>query len=62
MTTPIPPSLSEALAVLKREEDWAKKFMGEDMYKMYLALKDYEAETESKKDERERKLALMDYF
>ncbi len=58
----VPSSLSEALEALKKDMDWAKKALGEEFVKFYLAIKEQEIETESKKGERERKESLLQTF
>ena len=62
LITPIPKRLKDALAELEKDEQWAKGFMGEDLYKAYFELKEYEEKTESAKEEKARKLGAMEQF
>ena len=39
LTERIPATLKEALEAFKKDEQWAKGFLGEEMYDVYLKLK-----------------------
>ena len=58
----IPTTLKEALGALKKEEQWAKGFLGATMYEWYLTLREYEEEVEGKKDPTERRMAMLEFF
>lgn len=62
MTVPIPSNLGDALVALEKDSEWAKKTLGENFVKFYLMVKKYEMEAESKKDETERKMAMVQIF
>ena len=58
----IPTTLKEALEALKKEEQWAKGFLGATMYQWHLTLREHEEQAEGKKDPAERRMAMLELF
>lgn len=58
----IPTTLKEALEALKKDEQWAKAFLGATMYEWHLTLREHEEQAEGKKDPVERRMAMLELF
>lgn len=62
MTEKLPTSLKDAIQEVKKDEKFWRGALGDTMYEAWLHIKEYEADTEGKKDEWERKRVLVDVF